>query len=67
MNISALSKTNLSVSMRPSDAALLLEGLEALRKELGPIAEELIAFLRGHGIAPPTPPDHVRTEYAGPQ
>lgn len=34
-------------------AADLLEGLEALREELGSVADELIALLRGAGITPP--------------
>jgi len=34
-------------------AADLLEGLEALREELGSVADELIALLRDAGITPP--------------
>ena len=53
------------ISMPASEAALLLLGLEEQREELGPLAEELIALLRGKGISPPVQ-DHVRVEYMGP-
>jgi len=38
------------------EAADLLEGLEALREELGSIADELIVLLRQAGISPPQDP-----------
>lgn len=34
-------------------AADLLEGLEALREELGSIADDIITLLRGAGVTPP--------------
>lgn len=66
MNISALDKQTTQISMLPNEAEHLLEGLEAMRGELGEIAEELITLLRSTGITLPDPPDHIRTEYAGP-
>lgn len=53
--------------MEPREAALLLEGLEAQREELGHVAEELIGLLRSAGVNPPPVPDHIRSEYAGPE
>jgi len=41
------------------EAADLLEGLEALREELGSIADELIELLRQAGVTPPQ--DHRPT------
>jgi hypothetical protein len=35
------------------EAADLLEGLEALREELGSVADELIELLRKAGVTPP--------------
>ncbi|MES2365162.1 MAG: hypothetical protein ACYCY1_00905 [Sulfuriferula sp.] len=67
MNISALDKQTAQIGMLPTEAAHLLQGLEAMRDELGEIAEELINLLRGNGIEPPPKPEHVRTEYAGPE
>lgn len=34
-------------------AADLLQGLEALREELGGIADDIITLLRGAGVTPP--------------
>ena len=67
MNISALDKQTVQIGMMPTEAAHLLEGLEAMRDELGEIADELISLLRSSGIEPPPKPDHIRTEYAGPE
>lgn len=67
MNISALDKQTAQIGMLPTEAAHLLQGLEAMRDELGEIADELINLLRGNGIEPPSQPEHVRTEYAGPE
>ena len=67
MNISALDKQTTQINMLPSEAAHLLEGLEAMRDELGEIADELIGLLRSTGITTPTHPHHIRTEYAGPE
>ncbi len=53
--------------MVPEEAALLLQGLESQRAELGGIAEELIALLRAKGVRPPAAPDHLRTEFLGPE
>ncbi|GCB02010.1 hypothetical protein SFMTTN_2826 [Sulfuriferula multivorans] len=53
--------------MLPTESAQLLEGLEAMRDELGEIADELISLLRDSGIELPPKPEHVRTEYAGPE
>lgn len=36
-----------------NEAADLLEGLEALREELGSVADELIVLLRQAGVTPP--------------
>jgi hypothetical protein len=38
-----------------------------MRSELGELADELITLLRGTGIEPAHAPDHIRTEYAGPE
>jgi hypothetical protein len=35
-------------------AAELLQALEALREELGGIADDIITLLRGAGVTPPT-------------
>jgi len=40
-------------SANTHEAAALLEGLEALREELGSVAEELIFLLREAGVTPP--------------
>lgn len=48
------------------EAALLLQGLERQRDDLGPLAEDLIVLLRSRGVKPlqsdedasePTPPE----------
>lgn len=67
MNISAMDKQVAQIHLMPNEAAHLLEGLEAMREELGELAEELISLLRGSGVEPPRKPDHIRTEYAGPE
>ena len=36
-----------------AEAANLLEGLEALREELGSIADDIILLLRDAGVKPP--------------
>lgn len=38
------------------EAAELLKGLEALRAELGSIADELILMMRNAGVRPPNKP-----------
>ena len=43
----------LSPSADLNEAADLLEGLEALREELGSVADELIVLLRQAGVTPP--------------
>lgn len=53
--------------MAPSEAARLLEGLEALHEELGQVGEDLIALLRRKGITPPAKSGRGRTEYNGPE
>ena len=40
----------------PKQAADLLEGLEALREELGSVADEIIELLRRAGVTPPEDP-----------
>ena len=40
-------------SANTHEAADLLEGLEALREELGSVAEDLILLLREAGVTPP--------------
>lgn len=67
MNLVNADKSATQISMEPREAALLLEGLEAQREELGHVAEELIELLRSAGINPPPVPDHIRSEYAGPE
>lgn len=37
---------------KTDEATRLLEGLEIMRDELGPLAEELIALLRENGVTP---------------
>lgn len=39
-----------------TQAADLLEGLEALREELGSVADEIIELLRQAGVTPPQDP-----------
>jgi hypothetical protein len=38
--------------MSTKEAALLLQGLERQRDDLGPLAEDLIALLRSRGVRP---------------
>ncbi|BAN34531.1 hypothetical protein SCD_n00689 [Sulfuricella denitrificans skB26] len=45
------------IDLESSQATLLLERLEALRGELGMVAEDLISLLRGAGVAPFAEPD----------
>lgn len=45
--------TALPPSTDLNEAADLLEGLEALREELGSVADELIVLLRRAGVTPP--------------
>ena len=66
MDIKELDKVHVSVSMPTSEAALLLQGLEKQRADLGPLADELIALLREKGVK--TPQAHpFRMEYMGPE
>jgi len=65
MKITALDKNKVQVTMETGEASQLLEGLEALREELGPLGEELIAALRRNGITPHTNPNSTRTERSG--
>jgi hypothetical protein len=65
MKITTLDKNKVQVTMETGEASHLLEGLEALREELGPLGEELIAALRRNGIAPRAKPDGTRTERSG--
>jgi hypothetical protein len=44
----------------------LLAGLEAQRAELGELADDLIAALRGAGVTPPPRPGFIHGEFAGP-
>ncbi|MDA8095906.1 MAG: hypothetical protein M0T84_18760 [Betaproteobacteria bacterium] len=60
-------KSKVQIGVVPEEAALLLQGLEAQRAELGSIAEELIELLRAKGVRPPPSPDHIRTEFLGPE
>ena len=46
-------QTALPSSADTNEAADLLEGLEALREELGSVADELILLLREAGVTPP--------------
>ena len=67
MNISTLDKQSAQIHVLGDEASHLLAGLEAMRSELGELAEELITLLRGTGIEPVRASDHIRTEYAGPE
>ena len=67
MNISTLDKQSAQIHVLGDEASHLLAGLEAMRSELGELAEELITLLRGTGIEPAHASDHIRTEYAGPE
>jgi len=91
MNISTLDKQSAQIHVLGDEASHLLAGLEAMRSELGELAEELISLLRSTGsleamrselgelaeelisllrstgIEPTPAPDHIRTEYAGPE
>ena len=58
--------TGISVRLDADAAAKLLQGLEAMKDEVGSLAGELIQVLRAAGVAVP-PGGPVRTEYAGPQ
>ena len=52
--------------IKPDEATRLLQGLEIMRDELGPLAEELIALLRANGVIPDS--DHDQRDpygYAG--
>lgn len=51
---------------KTDEAKRLLEGLEIMRDELGPLAEELIELLRESGVAPDLNHDqHNPNGYAG--
>lgn len=41
---------------RLNDAEDLLQGLEALREELGSVADDIISALREAGVTPAAPP-----------
>ena len=56
---------NIQVGLSTHQAALLLEGLEALRNELGQIGEDLIALLRDAGVSTLSEPDSHKLEEAG--
>jgi DNA-binding winged helix-turn-helix (wHTH) protein len=62
MKITALDKNKVQVTMETGEASQLLEGLETLRSELGPLGEELIAALRRNGITLRARSDSTRTE-----
>lgn len=46
------SMNNPITKIKTVEATRLLEGLEIMRDELGPLAEELIALLRENGVTP---------------
>lgn len=51
---------------RPDEATRILERLEIMRDELGPLAEELIELLRENGATPdPNHDQHNPDGYAG--
>lgn len=56
----------MSVTMSGKELALLLQGLERQRDDLGPLAEDLIALLRSRGVKPPQP-DDVASEPTAPE
>lgn len=66
MDIKAMDKTSVNISLPMSEAAWLLQGLEEQRADLGPLADELIALLRGKGVQPPQA-HPFRMEYMGPE
>lgn len=53
------------IDLESGQAALLLERLETLRGELGIVGEDLIALLRGAGVAPLAEPAPIRKKKAG--
>jgi len=67
MNISTFNKNKVQVTMATSEAARLLEGLEALHEELGQVGEDLIALLRRKGITPPAESGRGHTGHAEPE
>jgi len=67
MKITALDKNKVQVTLESGEASQLLEGLEALREELGPLGEDLIAALRRNGITPRAKPDGTRAKRAVPE
>ena len=58
--------TRINARMNADAAAKLLQGLEAMKGEIGSLAGELIQILRTAGVSVPAD-GPVRTEYAGPQ
>lgn len=49
-----MDEISVRVNLFHGEAALLLQGLEAQREELGTLAEELIDLLRSKGVTTPT-------------
>ena len=54
MNLEEVNGTSVRISFLHGEVALLLQGLEAQREELGALAEELIDLLRSKGAAAPS-------------
>lgn len=58
--------TKITARLDVSDAAKLLQGLEAMQEEVGGLAGELVQLLRAAGVVAPAG-GPFRIEYAGPQ
>ena len=56
---------NTQIGLSTNQAALLLEGLEALRDELGPVGEDLITLLRDAGVSTLSELDSATIDKAG--
>jgi hypothetical protein len=67
MDVIAMDRNALRVNLADTEASRLLAGLESMRSELGLLADELITLLHAEGVRKPTPDEHIRFEYAGPE
>lgn len=54
MNFEEMDGASVRVNLSHGEAALLLQGLEAQREELGSLADELIDLLRSKGVTTPS-------------
>ncbi len=53
MEYEEMGRASVQIDLPVGEAALLLQGLEAQRGELGPLADELINLLRSKGVTTP--------------